>query len=304
LGAGFSFALLNVLSRQAQGITIEIKSMAAFVGVLFVGMLLILCGIGQPKLPAAPSTWLIIALIGGVLGPLLLIWIIALYFQRDRVFLQHASRLGNVLEALAYPTDGAEQRIEAVTNSLKAQARMLTQATESTFGHIRQIEAACRTEMTALQAVTDQLRVDADQLKMSLQAETSSLAEVLVRITAEGDMARQQMEAQTRALNEAATATARRTQEASAHLTSQVAVTLGEGERAAARIEGLVESLSQQTAAVERAGDFARTRANALAASIASADDTCMPAERSERTKRVSVRSNMAAYRTPASGLA
>lgn len=67
LGAGFSFALLNVLSRQAQGISIEIKSMAAFVGVLFVGVLLILCGIGQPKMPAAPSAWLIVVLIGGVL---------------------------------------------------------------------------------------------------------------------------------------------------------------------------------------------------------------------------------------------
>lgn len=67
LGAGFSFALLNVLSRQAQGISIEIKSMAAFVGVLFVGVLLILCGIGQPKMPAAPLAWLIVVLIGGVL---------------------------------------------------------------------------------------------------------------------------------------------------------------------------------------------------------------------------------------------
>ncbi len=67
LGAGFSFALLNVLSRQAQGITIENKSMAAFAGVLFVGALLILCGIGQAKMPAAPSMWLIIVLIGGVL---------------------------------------------------------------------------------------------------------------------------------------------------------------------------------------------------------------------------------------------
>ncbi|MBL0165627.1 MAG: DMT family transporter [Propionivibrio sp.] len=67
LGAGFSFALLNVLSRRAQDVTIEIKSMAAFVGVLFVGGLLILCGVGQPKMPAAPAAWLLIALIGGVL---------------------------------------------------------------------------------------------------------------------------------------------------------------------------------------------------------------------------------------------
>ncbi len=67
LGAGFSFALFNVLSRQAKGISIETKSMVAFAGVVLLGSLLILAGIGTPQMPAAPSVWLLLGLIGGVL---------------------------------------------------------------------------------------------------------------------------------------------------------------------------------------------------------------------------------------------
>ncbi len=67
LGAGLSFALFNVLSRQAQGVCIEIKSMAAFVGVLVLGGLLMFFGIGTPRLPALPSAWLLLGLIGFVL---------------------------------------------------------------------------------------------------------------------------------------------------------------------------------------------------------------------------------------------
>lgn len=67
LGAGFSFALFNVLSRQAKGTSIETKSMVAFAGVVLLGSLLILAGIGTPQMPAAPSVWLLLGLIGGVL---------------------------------------------------------------------------------------------------------------------------------------------------------------------------------------------------------------------------------------------
>ena len=67
LGAGFFFALFNVLSRQTQGASIEIKSMAAFAGVFIVGSLLIAAGIGQPRIPDGASSWLLVALIGCVL---------------------------------------------------------------------------------------------------------------------------------------------------------------------------------------------------------------------------------------------
>ncbi|MFZ4537970.1 DMT family transporter [Propionivibrio sp.] len=67
LGAGFSFALLNVLSLKAQRVSIEIKSMVAFSGTMLIGGLLMLCGIGQLQLPAAPSAWLLLGLIGFVL---------------------------------------------------------------------------------------------------------------------------------------------------------------------------------------------------------------------------------------------
>jgi drug/metabolite transporter (DMT)-like permease len=67
LGAGFSFALLNVLSRRAQGVSIEIKSMATFAGAVLVGMALVLAGFAQPQMPDSPTIWLLLGLIGCVL---------------------------------------------------------------------------------------------------------------------------------------------------------------------------------------------------------------------------------------------
>lgn len=67
LGAGFSFALFNVLSRRAAGVGIEIKSLVAFAGVVLLGGLLLLAG-AQP-LPEAPAPAAagLLALVGAVL---------------------------------------------------------------------------------------------------------------------------------------------------------------------------------------------------------------------------------------------
>ena len=67
LGAGFSFALFNVLSRRAKGIDIEIKSMVAFAGVISVGVVLSLAGIGTLPASVAPSGWVLLAVLGTVL---------------------------------------------------------------------------------------------------------------------------------------------------------------------------------------------------------------------------------------------
>ncbi len=67
LGAGFSFALFNVLSRRTHGVTIELKSMAAFFGVVLLGSVLLLAGIGRAQMPTDSSAWLLIAVIGCVL---------------------------------------------------------------------------------------------------------------------------------------------------------------------------------------------------------------------------------------------
>ncbi len=65
--AGFAFALFNVLSRRAGHLSIESKVMAAFVGVVIAGALLLLAGFGSPRLPGALSLWLLLALLGCVL---------------------------------------------------------------------------------------------------------------------------------------------------------------------------------------------------------------------------------------------
>ncbi len=67
LGAGFSFALFNVLSRYAQNITIEAKSMVAFAGVVIVGLALLLAGIGTAAIPSEPAALFQIGLIGAIL---------------------------------------------------------------------------------------------------------------------------------------------------------------------------------------------------------------------------------------------
>lgn len=67
LGAGFSFALFNVLSRFAQGISIESKSMVAFAGVVITGLLLLLGEGSVPVIPPWSSVWLLIGILGSVL---------------------------------------------------------------------------------------------------------------------------------------------------------------------------------------------------------------------------------------------
>lgn len=68
LGAGFSFALFNVLSRRAQAISIEHKSLVAFAGVVLLGILLMLAGIGSAPAPAIVANWLLLGLVGSVLA--------------------------------------------------------------------------------------------------------------------------------------------------------------------------------------------------------------------------------------------
>lgn len=67
LGAGFSFALFNVLSRRAHDVQIEIKSLAAFAGVLVLGVALSLAGFGGVEPQAVGASWLLLGLIGVVL---------------------------------------------------------------------------------------------------------------------------------------------------------------------------------------------------------------------------------------------
>ena len=67
LGAGISFALFNVLSRQVADVSIEIKSMSAFFGVVVVGGGLVLLGFAPAQIPSVFSVWAMLVAIGAVL---------------------------------------------------------------------------------------------------------------------------------------------------------------------------------------------------------------------------------------------
>lgn len=66
LAAGFLFALANVLIRQAHDLSIEIKSMAVFAGVVTVGLMVLPFEPGPVVLPPLAG-WLLIGVVGLVL---------------------------------------------------------------------------------------------------------------------------------------------------------------------------------------------------------------------------------------------
>lgn len=66
LAAGFLFALANVLIRKARALTIEVKSMAVFAGVVLVGLAALPFDPAPLAVPP-PAGWLLIALVGLVL---------------------------------------------------------------------------------------------------------------------------------------------------------------------------------------------------------------------------------------------
>lgn len=72
LAAGFMFALSNVLIRQAAQLTIEIKSLAAFAGVVLLGLAVMPFdippyGVTRGLMQMQPSHWAILCLLGVIL---------------------------------------------------------------------------------------------------------------------------------------------------------------------------------------------------------------------------------------------
>ena len=66
LGAGFCFALFNVLSRRARDVPLEQRILVSFAGVVVLGLLF--AGTQLPATTAAPaSAWLLLLLTGGLL---------------------------------------------------------------------------------------------------------------------------------------------------------------------------------------------------------------------------------------------
>lgn len=66
LGAGFCFALFNVLSRRARDVPLEQRVLVSFAGVVALGLLF--AGTQLPATTAAPaSAWLLLLLTGGLL---------------------------------------------------------------------------------------------------------------------------------------------------------------------------------------------------------------------------------------------
>lgn len=133
LGAGFSFALFNVLSRRHAGLGIEAKSMVAFAGVLLVGIPLLLAGGASVHWPAQGFAWGLLFLIGLVL----LLVNVVVQFGLARVAANRAivimlSEVGFAALAAYFLTDEALQLREWVGGAMILAASLFSAQLEKT----------------------------------------------------------------------------------------------------------------------------------------------------------------------------
>ena len=66
----------------------------------------------------------------GMLTPLALLWMVIAFFERGRRLRHDTEALGRNLHRLAYPSAGAQTRVNEITEALRRQARELTPASE------------------------------------------------------------------------------------------------------------------------------------------------------------------------------
>ena len=70
-------------------------------------------------------------------GPPLLLWVLLLYFVRASQIDSETERLLRHFEAMTYPADDAQDRVAAISQSLKRQAQEL----QDTSDHVRHLRA-------------------------------------------------------------------------------------------------------------------------------------------------------------------
>ncbi|HTH18187.1 MAG TPA: hypothetical protein VL974_16130, partial [Magnetospirillum sp.] len=119
-------------------------------------------------------------LAGAALVPVAFLWLVLAWLDRGRALRVAADRLTQHLALLTYPAEGAESRIKAVSDSLRAQAGDLSKASaqalaeaeavrkvmaeqvESMSGLVGRINGEARTALDALRGEVDRLTHAAD----------------------------------------------------------------------------------------------------------------------------------------------
>ncbi|MFQ5953983.1 MAG: hypothetical protein ACE5JZ_02855 [Kiloniellales bacterium] len=82
--------------------------------------------------------------LAGSIAPLALIWLVTSYRRRGMALERTLDALQRTVAQLTYPAEGAEGRVQEITEALRRQSEMLTGASDHALSQVRQIEANFR----------------------------------------------------------------------------------------------------------------------------------------------------------------
>ena len=114
-------------------------------------------------------------LAAGVLTPLALLWMVIAFFERGRKLHHETRALHWYFSRLTYPSDRAESRVAQVTESLRRQARELSQASAEAVTRSEAIDAQVRKRAVELSQVSHDADLRAQAIAEALRRQTGDL---------------------------------------------------------------------------------------------------------------------------------
>ncbi|MSO72935.1 MAG: hypothetical protein EXQ84_04920 [Rhodospirillaceae bacterium] len=217
--------------------------------------------------------------------PLAFLWLVIAYLDRGRELRRESAALRHHLAQLTYPSETAENRIASVSESLKAQARMLVDASDVAVKNMQKLQTGFLRDTEKLASVTGQLEAGAgsaasavtDQVA-KLQTVIDSAADVNLKIE---DALRRQHEFIRTASQKTLGEVNSMGQTLAGHVNTLSTVT----ERARGMSAAIAQQLGEQEKALAKAGETAKTYANDMGKAVAAnAEQVEDAAKRAETT--------------------
>ncbi|MHB1204214.1 MAG: hypothetical protein ACYCZX_01500 [Rhodospirillaceae bacterium] len=202
--------------------------------------------------------------------PIAMLWLLVAYFDRGRELKREAAALHRHLAQLTYPSDEAETRVGEITDSLKAQAAALLDASETAVKQVQKLQAGFLRDTEKLANVTGALEAGAasaaaavtDQVA-KLQLVIDSAADVNLKIE---DALRRQHEFVRTSSQKTLSEVNSMGQTLAGHVTSLSTAT----ERARGMSAAIAQQLGEQEKALAKAGETAKIYADEMGKAVAS----------------------------------
>lgn len=125
----------------------------------------------------------LVALVTAALLPPTIIWMVVLLLDRSNALRQEAKALRRQLALLAYPAEGAQDRIGTIAESLRAQSRDLSGATREAANHAENLRQILSRETRELSRLNTALAGETAQALERAESKVRNLHDMTTRLT-------------------------------------------------------------------------------------------------------------------------